>query len=129
MFQGLEHVGIAARDSKALAEWYIRAFGLRIVYEDGASPPAYMLQAPNGTVLEILPANAGEPARYDQRLLGLRHLAFTVTDFDGALAHLREQGVNEFFDRRGSEGFSLIFFRDPEGNLLHLIWRARPLGS
>jgi len=50
-----------------------------------------------------------------------------VTDFDEALSNLQKHGVNEFFDSRKSEDSRLLFFRDPEGNILHLIWRATPL--
>ncbi len=72
MFQGLEHAGIVAGDTTALAQWYVRIFGMRIVSNNGATPPAYMLVAPNGTALEILPAKCGEPAQYDQFQTGLR---------------------------------------------------------
>ena len=60
---------------------------------------------------------------------GFRHLALTVSDFDAALNDLRERGVKEFFDNRQSDRGKLIFFRDPEGNILHLMWRPKPLGS
>jgi hypothetical protein len=52
-----------------------------------------------------------------------------VTDFDKALSYLQKQGIDEFFDSRQSEDSKLIFFRDPEGNILHLMWRAMPLYS
>jgi glyoxylase I family protein len=128
MFSGFEHTAIAAHDSKNLAEWYVRIFGLQVVYDNGKAPPTYLLKAPDGSVIEILPAGPGEKTDYDQRQPGLRHLALTVPDFDAALDHLRKQGIDQFFDSRQSEENRLIFFRDPEGNILHLIWRAKPLG-
>jgi glyoxylase I family protein len=127
MFSGFEHTAIAARDSKLLADWYVTVLGLRVVYDDGKTPPTKLLSAPDGTVIEILPAFSGEQMKYDQRQVGLRHLAITVADFDAAVIRLRERGVDEFFDIRQSEASKLIFFRDPEGNILHLIWRAKPL--
>jgi glyoxylase I family protein len=129
MFSGFEHTAIAAHDSEGLARWYIRIFGLQVVHDNGKSPPTYLLKAPDRSVIEILPANAGEKTDYDQKQAGLRHLALTVADFDAALAYLKEQGVDQFFDFRQSEESRLIFFRDPEGNILHLMWRAKPLGS
>jgi len=128
MFVGVEHAGLAARDTRALADWYVRVLGLRIVFDNGATPPAFMLKSQDGRMIEILPATSGEPTHYDQFLHGLRHLAWEVTDFDEALAHLRAQGVSEFFDHRETAETRLIFFRDPEGNLLHIVWRVRPLG-
>ena len=129
MFTGFEHAAIAANDSRGLAEWYRKLFDLKVVYDNGKTPPTYLLQAPDGTVLEILPTNNGELIKYGQGELGLRHLALTVTDFDEALSHLRQQGIDEFFDLRQSEDSKLIFFRDPEGNILHLMWRVTPLCS
>jgi len=129
MFRGFEHAAIAAHDSRGLAEWYRKLFGLQVVYDNGKSPPTYLLQAPDGTVLEILPATTGKKAKYRQQQVGLRHLALTVTDFDKALSCLQKQGIEEFFDLRQSEDSKLIFFRDPEGNILHLMWRATPLYS
>jgi glyoxylase I family protein len=129
MFSGFEHTAIAAHDSTMLADWYIRIFGLQVVYDDGKAPPTYLLRAPDGSVIEILPATRGERINYDQKQPGLRHLALTVTDFDAALGYLQEQGIDQFFDSRQSEEHRLIFFRDPEGNILHLMWRAQQLGS
>jgi glyoxylase I family protein len=100
-----------------------------VVYDNGKSPPTYLLQAPDGTILEILPATRGKRTKYGQGQAGLRHLALTVTDFDKALSYLQKQGTDEFFDLRQSEDSKLIFFRDPEGNILHLMWRATPLYS
>jgi glyoxylase I family protein len=128
IFSGFEHAAIAARDSRGLAEWYIRTFGLEIVYDDKKPSPTYLLRAPDNTVIEILPAAPAESIVYDQRSPGLRHLALTVADFDGALDYLRERGIDHFFDSRQSEEAKLIFFRDPEGNILHLMWRAQALG-
>jgi glyoxylase I family protein len=126
MFRGFEHVAIAAHDSRGLAEWYRKLFGLQVVYDNGKSPPTYLLWAPDGTILEILPATGGKSEKSGQGQVGFRHLALTVTDFDEALSYLQKQGIDEFFDSRQSEDSKLIFFRDPEGNILHLMWRATP---
>jgi glyoxylase I family protein len=129
MFSGFEHAAIAAHDSKGLADWYIKIFGLRVVYDNGKTPPTYLLSAPDGTVIEIMPAACEDRTIYGQYAPGLRHLAIAVPDFEAALDHLRKHGVEAFFDYRPSEASKLIFFRDPEGNILHLIWRAGPLIS
>jgi len=127
MILGFEHLAIAALDSKKLAEWYIRLFGLRVVFENGKEPPTYLLKAPDGMVLEILPAASGEKKDYHQNEAGFRHLAITVDDYEAGEAHLRANGIHEFVERRETEKSKLLFFRDPEGNILHLMWRIRPL--
>ena len=127
MLVGFEHAAIAAKNAQKLAEWYIKTFELEVVFDDGKTPPTYLLKAPDGTILEILPATSGEPCDYDQRSAGIRHLALTVDDFEVALQRLQNSGITEFFDDRRSDNYELIFFRDPEGNLLHLMWRPKPL--
>ena len=128
MILGFEHFAIAARDSKALAEWYITLFGLRVVYDNGKQPPTFLLKAPDGMVIEILPATSGAKTDYSQSAAGFRHLAVTVDDYAAAEAHLREHGVTDFIERRETATSKLLFFRDPEGNILHLMWREKPLG-
>ena len=127
MILGFEHFAIAAVDSKALAEWYIRLFGLRVVYDNGKQPPTFLLKAPDGMVIEILPATSGAKTDYSQSAAGFRHLAVTVGDYEAAEAHLRAHGITEFIERRETETSKLLFFRDPEGNILHLMWRKKPL--
>lgn len=126
MFTGIEHAAIAARDSQALADWYTGLFGFRIVYRSGTNPPVYMLKAPDGTMLEILPAEKGEAAEHGVRHIGLRHLAFSVTDFAAAYHYLEKRGI-VFFEIREAATMKLAFFRDPEGNILHLMWRPQVL--
>jgi glyoxylase I family protein len=58
---------------------------------------------------------------------GLRHLALSVTDFDGTYARLKAKGVQFLTDAQKSEGNSLAFFSDPDGNILHLLHREKPL--
>ena len=127
MILGFEHFAIAALDSKALADWYIKLFGLRVIFDNGKQPPTFLLKAPDGMVIEILPATSGAKTDYNQSAAGFRHLAVTVDDYEAAETHLREHGITEFIERRESETSKLLFFRDPEGNILHLMWRAKPL--
>jgi len=128
MILGFEHFAVAALDSKALADWYIKLFGLRVVYDNGKQPPTFLLKAPDGMVIEILPATSGAKTDYSQSDAGFRHLAVTVDDYAAAETHLREHGIADFIERRETETSKLLFFRDPERNILHLMWREKPLG-
>ena len=58
---------------------------------------------------------------------GLRHLALTVTDFPAVYARLKEKGVRFLTDAQTTNGNSLAFFTDPDGNILHLLHRETPL--
>jgi glyoxylase I family protein len=123
MFQGLEHTAIASPSPQALAQWYVDHLGFRINFEADGN---YFVRAENGSMMEIIPSE-GPRAEQKIRDPGIRHLAIAVTDFDAALAALRAQGVNFLGEPYLSMGNRVVFFTDCDGNVVHLIQRARPL--
>jgi glyoxylase I family protein len=123
VFQGVEHVAIASPDPKRLAEWYAAHLDFRINYEHEGT---HFVRAGNGAVLEII-SSVGEPSATEFRTPGLRHIAIAVDSFDTAYAQLRSQGVQFRGEPYEHQGNRLVFFADPDGNLLHLIQRAQPL--
>lgn len=123
MVTGIEHAAIAARDVAALADWYVSVLGFTINYQ---SANATFVKAPNGSMIEIIPADA-ERGEQTLKTQGLRHLALTVADFDSALAGLRANNVQFAGEPQISKGNRVVFFTDPEGNYLHLLQRATPL--
>jgi glyoxylase I family protein len=58
---------------------------------------------------------------------GMRHIAIAVDDFDAGLAQLQKQGVKFAGEPYETSGNRLVFFHDADGNLVHLIKRAKPL--
>jgi glyoxylase I family protein len=123
MVTGIEHAAIAARDVATLADWYVAVLGFTINYQ---SANATFVKAPNGSMLEIVPADADRGAQ-TLKTQGLRHLALTVSDFDSAYAVLQGNGVTFLGEPQESKGNKVVFFTDPEGNYLHLLQRATPL--
>jgi len=123
LFTGLEHTAIAARSPKDLAEWYVNTLGFVINFEYDGN---YFVKAPNGAILEIIPAQ-GEALAAAAKTPGLRHLAVSVSDFDAAHADLLAKGVALAGEPIEVKGNRLVFFSDLEGNLLHLIAREKPL--
>jgi glyoxylase I family protein len=127
MFQGLEHTAISSPDPQKLAQWYVDHLGFHINYTYGGN---YFVKAPNGTMLEIIPADrplAAPQAPANNKDPGIRHLAIASHDFDAAHQQLTRQGVHfagEPFDNQGNR---LVFFNDLDGNLVHLIQRQKPL--
>jgi glyoxylase I family protein len=126
MITGIEHVAICAKDTKALKDWYTRMFAFRTVYDNGKG--TYFLMAPNGAMIEII--QAAEPGGIlGEKVAGLRHLALSVDDFDEMVARLKGENVEVVAAPVVSPtGIKTFFFRDPEGNILHLIYRPEPLG-
>jgi glyoxylase I family protein len=123
MFTGLEHTAIASPDPEKLAGWYVQHLGFRINYEYAGN---YFVRAPDGSMLEIIPAE-GDRAPQTMKDPGIRHLAITVDDFDAAYERLRGNGVQFLTEAYVNQGNRLVFFTDGDGNILHLIHRAKPL--
>jgi glyoxylase I family protein len=124
MFDGVEHVAIASPAAPALVQRYVDHLAFRRIYEYSGN---YFIKAPNGAVLEIIPANGDrlESKMYDPEL---RHIAITVKDFDAAYSSLRSGNVRFLGEPYATpQGHRLVFFSDCEGNILHLIQRAHPL--
>ncbi len=124
MFTAFEHTGIASVDHKKLAQWYVDVFGFAVVYQ---SAGASFVKAPNGSMVEIIAAE-GDRAEQGMKHPGLRHLALSVDDFEADLARVRAAGVKFLTEPADSKGVKVVFFNDPDGNILHLIQRTTPLG-
>jgi len=125
MVTGIEHIGIAARDTTALKDWYIRLFDFKQVYDNGKG--TYFLKAQDGSMIEFIKAS-NEADKPVEKAMGLRHLAIAVGDFEGMVDILTKEKVEVVTPpAEGSNGVKTFFFRDPEGNILHLIFRPQPL--
>jgi glyoxylase I family protein len=123
MIKGIEHTAIASPDPARLAQWYVDHLHFTINYQ---SPNAVFVKAQNGYMLEIIRAE-GERASHGMKDPGLRHLAIAVDDFDSVYGELRAKGVRFLAEPLESKGNKVVFFSDPEGNILHLLRRERPL--
>lgn len=121
MILGIEHIGIAAKDSTALKDWYMDMFPLKVIRDNGKG--GYFLEMPDGAEIEIYPAESDGEKADNNLVSGLRHIAFKVDDFDKEVARLKEKNVELVGEPIVKEKFSNMFFRDPEGNLLHIIER------
>lgn len=119
----LEHLGLAASDPQALKYWYERVLGARLVFAMAQSPPAFLMDL-GGTMLEIYSAGSRSELTADNRLGGWRHIALRVDSLEAAKTQLEKAGVT-FADpiKPAGGGGRVLFFQDPEGNLLHLVER------
>lgn len=122
MFKGIEHTAIATTDPEALGNWYAEKLDFPIVHRHGGN---VFVCAADGTMLELIPSKGDRPEA-EMKSPGLRHLAVAVDDMDAGVQALESRGV-EIFDTLETGGNRLAFFRDPDGNILHLIWREKQL--
>lgn len=122
---GIEHIGIFSKDSAALKDWYIKLFGWKQVYDNGKG--TYFLAADNGTMIEFCMGDK-DGGIHDASTTGIRHIAISVDNFDEAVRTVRESGAEIVADAvLNDKGVGTMFFRDPDGNILHLIYREKPL--
>jgi glyoxylase I family protein len=121
----VEHIGLAARDSAALKDWYVKVLGAREVFSDGKSPPAFLMEFADGLTIEIYPGDSSVDPTDNNKLPGWRHLAVRVDSIESARDELASRGVifNEPIKPAGGGG-RVLFFKDYEGNLLHLVERT-----
>jgi predicted enzyme related to lactoylglutathione lyase len=74
--------------------------------------------------LEIYAAEAPPAGRDNNKLAGFRHVALRVDSIEAAKAELSRRGVKfEEEIRPAAGGGRVLFFKDCEGNLLHLVER------
>jgi glyoxylase I family protein len=78
-------------------------------------------------MIEIIESAPDTVPAESMNAAGLRHLALTVADFAGVYARLKKQGARFLTDAQTTNGNSLAFFTDLDGNILHLLHRETPL--
>jgi catechol 2,3-dioxygenase-like lactoylglutathione lyase family enzyme len=120
----LEHFGLYAQDTKALADWYIDTLGFHVVrtLEKEGRPPIYFLSAQQGGEIEILPTQ--EPhAKRSLNQGGFSHIGLIVDDFSAVEASLAAKEVRLEGVRETSNGWKIGYFDDPEGNTIELVCR------
>ncbi len=123
MVKGIEHAAIASPDPERLALWYVANLNFVINYQ---SKNATFVKAPDGSMIEMI-ASEGAPAPQKMKDPGLRHLALACDNFDEVYAKLKAAGAQFLTEPSASKGNQVVFFADPDGNILHLIQREKPL--
>ncbi|HTC49780.1 MAG TPA: VOC family protein [Candidatus Aquilonibacter sp.] len=121
--KGLEHVAIATPNPQKLAEWYLQHLNFAPLLDTGAT---VYIKSPNSVILEFVKAD-NVPPNPQIRDAGLRHLAFAVDHLESAHEQLKSAGVQFEAAPVLLPGMRLFFFRDPEGNYLHLVERKTSL--
>ena len=123
MIDAIEHIAICARDTTALSKWYVENFDFTVIDDNGKGN--YFIKAPGGAVLEIMKFTSGVQPQ-DKSAIGLRHIAFSVSkeNFDIEVEKVKNMGLKIEADvTEAPNGVKTFFFRDPEGNVLHFIYR------
>lgn len=119
---GIDHPGVAANDVETLADWYCNVFGYEKWFRH--DKPVWMLRAPDGTLLEVMPKDDTARPERTTWTPGWSHLALRVENINEAIAFLDAQGVTwggETVDAVGGGKVRNLF--DPDGNMLQILER------
>ena len=124
----INHIALNCRNLAAQEAFFCKHFGFRRVRTFKAGQPDEFLMLKLGSVrLELFPLRGGSPAgeaKGGEQVVGFKHLAFDVPQLEPAIAALRADGLepDPIIDMgHVTPGFRIVFFRDPEGNILELM--------
>jgi glyoxylase I family protein len=123
---GIDHPALAADDVDGLCDWYCEVLGYEKVVRH--EKPVWILRAPDGTLLEVMPRDETPRPVRTTWTPGWSHLALRVEDFDAAVAELERKGVRWSGEEMGAIGGGRVRnFFDPEGNMLQILQRPPEL--
>ena len=148
MIEQIDHINLVVRDLPAMTAFYRDVLGCRVTnsatisgswiddvvgLRDVIADVVY-LDLPAGPRVELIqyqsPVGDQLPPNSISNTLGIRHVAFRVSDIDQLVVLLREAGAQVGSQiatvplaqviYSGGARKRLVYFRDPEGNLLEL---------
>jgi glyoxylase I family protein len=125
----IEHLAFNVADPVAMAEWYTRHLGMRVVRRVAEAPFTHFLADESGrVVLEFyhhVRAPVPDYAALDPLVL---HIAFTAADMHQAEERLLKAGATRATEVTITpSGDQLVFLRDPWGLAVQLVKRVQPL--
>lgn len=148
MLEAIDHVNLVVADLERMSGFYGSLLGLKVTKRvtisgdwidrtvglKGVLADVIYLDPPTGPRVELIHYRHPEAQRPDRlgdpNTPGLRHLAFRVADIESLVARLRAAGVRFLSDIQlvpteqvsyGADSQKhIVYFRDPEGNLLEL---------
>jgi glyoxylase I family protein len=121
-FLGVDHPALAADDVQVLTNWYCDVLGYERWFEH--PKPVWMLKAPDGTLLEIMPKDDTLRQERTTWTPGWSHLAIRVANIEDAVAYLDSKNIvwgGNVMDAIG--GGKVRNFFDIEGNMLQVLER------
>ncbi len=123
MLEGTHHIAIIASDEQRALDFYTNKLGFTLEKETWrpAQQDYLRMLRLGDTVIELF-IHPDAPQRVTgPEALGLRHLAFRVTDIEAARDWLNSRGIEtEPIHDDTANGGHYVFFRDPDGQPLEL---------
>jgi catechol 2,3-dioxygenase-like lactoylglutathione lyase family enzyme len=123
-----EHFGINVPDAAAMAEWYVKNCGMKVIRAIPQANQTHFLADEKGRVMMEIYTNpkSAVPDRSAEHPLRF-HFAFAVLDPAALKDKLVAAGASVFEELKMDDGSHLIMMRDPWGVPLQLCKRAKPM--
>jgi glyoxylase I family protein len=127
----INHIAFRCRDLAAQEAFYTKHFGFKRcrTFRKG-EPNEFFLLKLGAVRLELFPPGGGltPEDKGGEQPVGFRHLALDVPKLEPVLDSIRADGIVpdsiiELPDL--APGFRIVFFKDPEGNILELMENYR----
>jgi len=124
----IEHFALNVADPVAVAAWYTKHLGLKVVRVAKDAARTHFLADSSGTVmLEVYnnpPDQVPPYAKMDPLLL---HIAFVSKDPEADKTALLAAGATLVVDQHLDDGSHLVMLRDPWGLAIQFCKRATPM--
>jgi catechol 2,3-dioxygenase-like lactoylglutathione lyase family enzyme len=117
---GLGHLDFTVTDGDRAVRWWKQVMGFRLLAKwDGPGFTGWTMAHPSGLVVTAIVHTEGDGSAFDERRVGLDHVAFRVSDLAALETwanHLDSLGVTHsgVQDIQGNRGGPLIVLRDPD---------------
>jgi glyoxylase I family protein len=121
------HIAINCRNLAAQEAFYTKHFGFKRSRTFHAGQPNEFFMLKLGSIrLEMFPTDPAKiaDAKGGEQPIGFKHLAFNVPKLEPVIEGLKADGITPdpiIELPQLLAGFRIVFFRDPEGNILELM--------
>ena len=140
MIKGFHHAAISTPDLERCVNFYTQTIGGEVAWEFGWDQGTPEADAVTGlsnsacraamlkigdTFLEVFeysaPAQRGRSELRPVNLHGITHVCLEVTDIEGEYKRLKAAGMQFNTEPMAQDGSSMVYGRDPDGNVVELI--------
>lgn len=119
-----DHVNIRTVNLPKMVEWYETVLGLRSGDRPEFHVPGAWLYLGDTCVLHLIEADPAPAIHSEDESLRMEHIAFRAVGLEDFTNHLEEQDVTFKLFPFEALGIVLVFVRDPDGNRLHIDFKA-----
>ena len=127
MMSQIEHFAVYAEDPIDLKDFYVGAFGMRVIVENAGPPPAFFLADDKGMALEIIARPAGETNANRAGFAISR--SGSTTSCPPAISSSGWEWSSKNETLVENDEVKTGFFKDPAGNRCQIVWRHTRLGG